>query len=610
MTAATRAVAALALLWATAALPVTLPPQATAPPRQHPAAFAADLAGRRAISGPRDWTPMPADRAWRSLADAGHGGRQATRWAYARSLIGRGRGPEARSVLAVMQADEPALAVVDAFRLAVGAAEAESGNARQALVSLQPGPMTGAGLATNPEACTWRLWALTMTGEPAAALAEVSCARPALAARSLAARHPFLMAGGAAALAVGRPAPVMAWLAALPDSDPGANLLRGKAALALGDAAAAWRRFAQVLREGRPQQRIDAEISALEMTLAHSRATPAMLARIEHLAFVWRGDDLERRVLRLAYRNARDKGDLVRALRSGAALVRHGRLGPALPPLLVEVQTMLAASLAPTGGMTIAVAAGLYWDYRDLAPTGAAGDFLASALADRLQARGLYARAADLLQYQLLQRTTDIAQGPLSSRVASLFILAGNPGAALSAIRATDNNDYPAQMRWDRQRMEAVALYKLGRRAEALAVLQDHPEAAAIRAEIYWKERAWPALVAEAGRQLPAPAELTAVGEAIVLRQVIALAMLGQETRLAAMRARYLGAFAGSPRRITFDMLTRDVATVDAETLQSALLAIPDTSPAGDIANLFAAPVVAPRLAATAPRISANSRQG
>ena len=109
---------------------------------------------------------------------------------------------------------------------------------------------------------------------------------------------------------------------------------------------------------------------------------------------------------------------------------------------------------------------------------------------------------------------------------------------------------------------------------------------------------------------MPAPAELTAVGEAIVLRQVIALAMLGQETRLAAVRARYLGAFAGSPRRITFDMLTRDVATVDAETLQSALLAIPDTSPAGDIANLFAAPVVAPRLAATAPRISANSRQG
>ena len=604
----TLAVAALALVGATnalAALPAATPPQtidraqpAAAPPRPRPAAFTADLAGRKAIAGPGDWTPMAADRASRGLANAGPDGRQAARWAYALSLIGRGRGQEARAVLSVMQADEPALAVVDSFRLALGAADAQGGNARRALASLQPGATAGAGLAINPEACAWRLWALAKTGEAAAALAEVPCARPALAARTVAARRPFLMAGAAAALAAGRPAPVKAWLAALPDADPGANLMRGKAALALGDAATARLRFARAAREGLPQQRIDAEISTLEMTLAHARATPAMLARIDNLSFVWRGDERERRVLRLSYRSGREQGDVVRALRSGAALVRHAGLSAELPPLLVEVQAMLAASLAPTSRVPLAAAAGLYWEYRDLAPVGAAGDYLASTLADRLEARGLYGRAAELLRHQLLQRTTDIAQGPLSARVARLFILAGNPEAALAAIRATDTNDYPAEMLWDRHRVEAVALYKLGRRAEALAVVQDVPEATAIRSEIHWQDRAWQALVAEAGPRLPAPTRLTSGGEAIVLRQAIALAMLGEEAKLATMRARYLTAFAGSPRQVTFDILTRDIASVDAEALQAAMLAIPDASPAGDIANLFAVPIAAPKLAA------------
>jgi hypothetical protein len=613
MTGWTRAAAALGLMAATgavAALPAATPPQTAAraqaaavPPRPRPAAFAADLADRKLISGPGDWTPMTADRAWLGLANAGPEGRQAARWAYAISLVGRGRGQEARAVLTVMLADEPALATVDAFRLALGAADAQGGNARRALVSLQPGAPVGAGLAANPEACAWRLWALAMTGQAAAALAEVPCARPALAARTVAARHPFLMAGAAAALAAGRPAPVKAWLAALPDADPAANLMRGKSALALGDARTARLRFARAARDGRPQQRIDAEISKLEMTLAHARATPAMLTQIDQLAFVWRGDERERRALRLAYRSGRDQGDVVRALRSGAALVRHAGLGAELPPLLVEVQALLAASLAPTSRMPIAVAAGLYWEYRDLAPAGAAGDYLASALADRLEARGLYGRAAELLRHQLLQRTADIAQGPLSARVARLFILAGDPEAALAAIRATDTNDYPADMRWDRNRMAAVALYKLGRRAEALAVVQDVPEATAIRSEIHWQDRAWAALIAEAGPRLPAPSKLTGAGETIVMRQAIALAMLGRETQLADMRARYLKAFAGSPRHVTFDMLTRDLASVDAETLQAAMLAIPDTSPAGDIANLFAVPIAAPRLAVR-PRVA------
>ena len=591
------------------AVPALAPPTATSPvvgaalqpvlPRRaRPAGFAAELADRDAITGPRQWTPLARDLAWARLANAGPENRQAARWDYARGLIGQGRGPEARGVLEVMQADEPALLMVASFRLAVGVALAESGDVRRALRSLGGADTVESGLAANPEACAWRLWALAMIGQPAAALAEAPCAVPALDARPLASRRPFLIAGAAAALAAGRPQPIRAWLAPLSDGDAAANLMRGKAALALGDAVGAGLRFKRAARDGNPQQQVDASISIMEMQFLRTPATPAMLAEIDRLAFVWRGDALERRVLQLSYRVARQRGDIVRALVSGAALLRHFQLGAALEPLLVEVQKLLGDGLAPTSRLTVSEAAGLYWEYRDLAPAGAAGDFLASALADRLQAQGLYGRAAELLRHQLLQRTVDISQGPLSARVAGLFILAGNPADALAAIRATDKNDYPAEMLWERHRMEAVALYKLGRRAEALVVLQNVPDASAIRGEIYWKAQEWRALVAEVQPRLPVAGRLDEVDQAILLRQAIAFAMLGKEASLAAMRTRYLPAFAGLRSGATFDLLTRDVASVDAETIRAAMLVIPGASPVGNIGNLLDAPLVAKKLAA------------
>jgi hypothetical protein len=296
----------------------------------------------------------------------------------------------------------------------------------------------------------------------------------------------------------------------------------------------------------------------------------------------------------LSYRIGRQRNDLRRALSAGSALVRYFPVASSSGPLLGELQQLLGSGLAPQSPLPIAEAAGLYWDYRDLAPVGAQGDFLVSQLADRLQTSGLYRRAAELLRHQLLQRTSDIAQGPLSARVAGLYILAGQPQMAVAVLHDSEGPAYPPEMQWQRQRMAAVALAKLGRRAEALAAVQDVPDGAVIRAEIFWKARDWSALVAESAGQLPRSARLSAVEQAIVLRHAIALAMLGREPALASLRARYQPAFAGLPGAATFDLLTRDAATLDPESLTAAMLAIPTASPAGAIGDLLDAPAPAP----------------
>ncbi|PTS78528.1 hypothetical protein DBR17_12565, partial [Sphingomonas sp. HMWF008] len=202
---------------------------------------------------------------------------------------------------------------------------------------------------------------------------------------------------------------------------------------------------------------------------------------------------------------------------------------------------------------------------------------------------------AELLEHQLIVRTKDIAQGPLSARVASLFILAGEPARALAAIRATEANAYPDAMLWDRHRVEAVALDQLGRTNEAMAVLQEVPDGLAIRGELYWKRRDWKALAAVTEPTLTGGEKMTDVMQAKVLRYAIALAMLGREDALARLNARYRAAFGKLPTAATFEALTAAIGAIDPATVSAAMAAIPSASPAGDIADLVdAAPAVAP----------------
>jgi hypothetical protein len=164
--------------------------------------------------------------------------------------------------------------------------------------------------------------------------------------------------------------------------------------------------------------------------------------------------------------------------------------------------------------------------------------------------RGLYGRAAELLQYQLTQRAQDVAQGPLSVKVATLHILAGRPDRALAALQETEQPDYTDQMRWDRKRVEAVALHQLGRTDAAMAALDGCPMRCGARRD--------PLAVEGLGqlrhRERSDAARRQGAGEpaqAAVLRQAVALAMLGREDKLQALRARYAAIvqdFAQRPR--------------------------------------------------------------
>jgi hypothetical protein len=545
--------------------------------------FAAQLSESQPVDGPSAWQVIPYDDAWASLAGTTPANRQAARWRYARSLIGQSQGAEALGVLVVMKQDDPDLALVPSWQLAVGAALTLINRPHEALPAL-----SGETLSSNPEACAWRMRSMAEAGLGRQALVQVNCGLAAINSRRGQAKTPFVLAAARAAIDADRPALALQWLRIIGDRHPGANLYRGKAYLALGESQAARLRLDRVAITGSAAQKADARLSAIEASVANGTIEPAVARRqLDQISFTWRGDGIEERALRLLSRLSSDAGDLRGSLSAGAALFRHFDLGADTAPVIAGLQAQLAAALAPDSETPLSQAAGLFWDYRDLAPSGAEGDLLVFRLADRLQTTGLYGRAAELLDYQLTARAKDVAQGPLSVKVGTLYILAGRPERALRALRATDRYPYPHEMLSDRRRVEGAALHQLGKTNEALAVLQGVPGGDRVSAEIYWKKRDWTKLVSINQGFLPATSGLNEVDQTVVLRQAVALAMLGREDGLSQLRGRYAQAFAKLPHAATFDALTRPSGAIDASVLSKAMAALPSASPAGAIGNLL-----------------------
>jgi hypothetical protein len=558
------------------------PPSVASPalPAARLPGFAADLAQQAMINGAGAWRVIPQDKAWHALATVRQADRQQARWDYARSLIGQERGAEGLGVLDVMRQDDPDLAMVDAYRLARGAALTQLNRFVDASAALSAGT-----LADNAEACAWRMRGLSFSGFAEQALQQMRCAGPAFAT---ARRRIFALAAARAGVEGGQPAEALRWLRGVPDRDPAANLYRGRAELALGHPDEARLRFARVEQSAAMPLRMDARLSQIEAEVANGAlAKTAALGKLAALRFAWRGDAIEERALLLSYRLSADGDDLRGALSAGATLFRFFDGGRRKPDFLPELQAKLAAALDPARKLPLEQAAGLYWDYRDLSPSGAEGDLLVSRLAERLQAAGIYGRAADLLEHQLFQRAGDLARGPLSARVATLHILAGRPDRALDVLRRSGDPSFPDAMAHARKRVEAVALAQIGRVSEAFAVLQDVPDGGAVRAEILWKRRDWAGLSVETAKALPADRALSEVDQAVVLRHAISLAMLGREKELAALRGRYGGRFNGLATSPVFDMLTGSLGSADPAMLARAMAAMPGVSPAGEIATLL-----------------------
>ena len=544
-----------------------------------PAPFAARLAEmplQQALAS------EPLDKAWQVVARSDSASRQQARWNLARALAQHGRAAQSLGVLGVMQADDPDLELVAAWRFAYGAALGDLGRTNAALSAFND-----PGLRTMGTACAWRLRLNADKGEWQDAASEFRCAAPAMDAMDSLTKRPFVLAAARTAIGLGEPDKALTLLSRLDDGDALANLLRGAAMIASGQREEGSLRLRRVTLSGTQPERAAAQLELIEAGIADKSLSDAQAAkRLDTLLFRWRGDDTERRALDLRWKIAEAMNDDRAALQAGATLFRHFDLGRQTRPVLERLQAMLA-SLLDDRKLALSQAAGIYWEYRDLAPTGAEGDAMAFHLADRLTEARLFARAAELLRYQMDYRAKDIAKGPISVRVAELELLADRPEAALEAMEASDSPSYPADMLADRRRMSAIALFRVGRTSEAMTMIDLVPNSAALKAEMLWHKRDWVRFAGVNGSTLPGPGKVDPVAETALLRQAVALAMQGDEAGLAKLRRTYGKAMNGRPGGKALEMLTARPDQIDPGSIEAALAAMPGAPAAGALSSLL-----------------------
>ncbi|QDX25760.1 hypothetical protein FPZ54_06820 [Sphingomonas suaedae] len=518
----------------------------------------------RAAAGERPAIDIPL--AWSLIAKSTAETRQGARWKLATALLDKAHGAEALGVLETMRRDDAALELVPAWRLATGAASVLIGRDEAARDWLNIPE-----LAADAEACAWQVRAgATITP------ALLKCALPAIRVRAPGERGPFLTAAADGLIETGDPARALRFLSAMPEQDPAANLRRGVALARLGQRDAGRLKFERVLLSGAPSERAAAELELIRLGVdARKIGYRQASKRLDALMLSWRGDATERAAIALKRDLAQRVGDRVAVLTASATLFRYFDLGADTPRALAAIQTELA-TLIDDRKRPIAEAAGLFWEYRDLAPTGAAGDLMVTRLSDRLAEAGLYARAAELLNYQMVARAVDIAKGPLSVRIARLLLRAGKPDQALSALRLSDGPAYPDAIASDRRRMQAIATYRMGRREDALAMLDQIPESGDLRAEMLWQARAWKRFAQANRTRLP-------VNRTAVLRQAVALAMLGDEAGLTALHRGQSGALRGTPSGAALDALASPDGASDPAALDAAMAGLADAAVDGDL---------------------------
>ncbi|MFE1600860.1 hypothetical protein [Methylobacterium sp. ID0610] len=533
-----------------------------------------------------------------AVATADRLGRSPARVDLARVLLANGLDAEAATVLAFAAKEDAVTAADRTTRILAALA------AMRLRRDLQAAEILGGDtkLGQDPEARLWRSVVEIRRGRLAgpAALGALKAAMPVAEAYPEDLRLPILtMLAGLAidARDLTLAQRVIAAAAAITDSALTRDqiaLLRGRLTEQLGQEAPARREYERLAAEGEAPVAAEAALRLVDLARAAGTVPrEQILARLEHLALVWHGGDIEAETLaRLsrAYAEAgRWRDAFVTARKANRLFPEHAATRGLHQDMVGLFADLFLSERGASLGRVEALA--LYFDFKEFTPLGRQGDAVVRNLADRLVALDLLDAAADLLQHQVDKRLTGAARAGVAARLASIRLMDDHPLQAIQVLQATRLPELPERLREARTLLEARALSDLSRTDLALELLEgmEGPEAARLRADIVWSARRWreagEAHEALVGGRWREPGPLGDADRGDVIRAAIAYALADETLSLDRLRAKFTPKMAESPDARTFALLSapnatrtaafRDLAgkAISAETLTAFLRA-------------------------------------
>ena len=490
----------------------------------------------------------------------------AARVAYARFLVANQLGPEALAQLRQAEQADGGLSSDPSFSALKGVAKVFAHRYAEAIADLSANT-----LAMDPNAAIWRGLARVEIGQMAAARRDFD-----LASSTIGRLEPQMIArvklkAARAAVAMGDLQAARGYMRLLPDrsgdraADAEVLLVKAQIAAALDQTEKAKVLYDDAIAQGVRRFVVQAR---LEKALMSNRAgkldDKALLAELEKLRMMWRGDDLELRILTVLSERQLASGDVVAGLKTmRVATVNFPNsddaraMGARMPDIFADYFINDgAAKLPPIQALS------LYYDFQDLTPIGRRGDDLLRHLAEHLASLDLLPQAETLLNYQIEQRLhSGVAKAQVAIRLAGIYLLDRKPQEALRIIRATAQNGLPEDLDEQRRLIEARSLGSLKKFDLALDLLSEIPGpiAEVLRADILWEAQRWgeagaaaEAVLAGADGTRP----LTDDERFDVMRSAIAYAMAEDEGGLSRLRTQFGSRMAATSDASAFAIVT------------------------------------------------------
>ena len=205
----------------------------------------------------------------------------------------------------------------------------------------------------------------------------------------------------------------------------------------------------------------------------------------------------------------------------------------------------------------------LYQEFKAAAAASGKSDEIVRRLTDRLIAVDLLDQADSLLEEQASNRLSGAAKARTATELALVRLLDHRPDTALKALDMPLGSDVAPELARQRQQLRARALIDLNRPAEALTALGNDQsrDADRLRADVYWKTKAWQdaARIFDRLVEIPENGQKLAKKDAqIVLNWAAALTLSGDQAGLARLRERFGAAMAQSPYVDGFRLIASD----------------------------------------------------
>lgn len=444
--------------------------------------------------------------------------------------------------------------------------------------------------ADSPDAAIWKAMALSDLGRHEEAVAEFAKGDAVIGSFPPVIQRRYALSHIASAIDLKDYTTARDLLARLDPSSVSASersrldLLNALARDAAGHAMDAVTLLSNIVREDKGPVAAEATYRLVQLQRREGLITlDQAIDRLEQLAVAWRGDEMELKTLRLLGQYSIEAGNYRRAFEVMRVAEQVNPNSTTSRQMTEEMQAAFSqvfldkknSDLSPVQALS------LYYDYRELTPSGRRGDAMVRKLADRLVEVDLLPQAASLLEYQVKNRLRGAARAQVAADLALVYLLDDRPDKAMFTLSTTRQASLPVAIERQRRTVEAKAMAESGNPDGALEVLMplDGVEIGRLRADILWSAdryaEAGSAYERTLGGRWTDAMPLSDSEQLSVLKAGIAYTLAGDRMSVDRLRSKYTEKMAPTANGSAFDAVTGPIVASGSD-FQSIVKSIAD----------------------------------